>query len=37
VLKFTPSQAKYGLLFDATSSIPTGSAKFTRTEWNFGN
>ena len=37
VLKFTPSQAKYGLLFDATSSIPTGSARFTRTEWDFGN
>ena len=36
-LKFTPAQAKYGLLFDATSSTPTGSAKFTRTEWNFGN
>ncbi len=36
-LKFTPSQAKYWLLFDATSSTPTGSAKFTRTEWNFGN
>ena len=37
ILKFTPSQAKYGLLFDATSSIPTGSAKFIRTEWDFGN
>ena len=36
-LKFTPSQAKYGLLFDVTSSVPTGSAKFTRTEWDFGN
>ena len=37
VLKFTPTQWKYGLLFDITSSIPTGSARFIRTEWDFGN
>ncbi len=36
-LKFTPEQAEYWLLFDATSSTPTGSAKFIRTQWNFGN
>lgn len=36
-LKFTPSQAKYGLLFDATNSIPTWSARFIRTEWDFDN
>ncbi|MDD5770218.1 MAG: PKD domain-containing protein, partial [Candidatus Gracilibacteria bacterium] len=36
-LKFTPEEANYGLIFDATSSTPTGGAKFTRTEWNFGN
>ncbi len=36
-LKFTPTQAKYWLLFDATSSIPTWSARFIRTEWDFWN
>ena len=36
-LKFTPEEASYGLIFDATSSTPTGGAKFTRTEWDFGN
>lgn len=36
-LKYNPSEARYGLLFDATSSTPTGWAKFTRTEWDFGN
>ena len=37
ILKFTPDVANYWLLFDATSSIPTGDAKFVRTEWDFGN
>jgi PKD repeat protein len=37
VLKFTPNEAGYGLLFDATSSTPTGGARFTSTEWDFGN
>jgi len=36
-LKFTPGDADYGLLFDATSSTPTWGAKFSRTEWDFGN
>ena len=36
-LKFTPGDANYGLIFDATSSTPTGGAKFTQTEWDFGN
>jgi hypothetical protein len=36
-LKFTPQESGYGLVFDATSSTPTGGAKFTRTEWDFGN
>jgi len=36
-LKFTPEEANYGLIFDATSSTPTGWAKFTKTEWIFGN
>lgn len=36
-IKFTPGTADYGLLFDATSSIPTSGTKFSRTEWDFGN
>jgi len=36
-LKFLPDVARYWLLFDATSSTPTSWAKFTRTEWDFGN
>ncbi len=36
-LKFTPNTADYGLLFDATSSIPTSGTNFSKTEWNFGN
>ena len=36
-LKFTPQESGYGLVFDATSSTPTGGAKFTKTEWDFGN
>ncbi|MDD3646768.1 MAG: PKD domain-containing protein [Candidatus Gracilibacteria bacterium] len=36
-LKFTPEEGKFGLIFDATSSIPTGGAKFTKTIWDFGN
>ncbi|MDD4151215.1 MAG: PKD domain-containing protein, partial [Candidatus Gracilibacteria bacterium] len=37
ILKFNPDEAKYGLIFDATSSSPTGGAKFIRTDWDFGN
>ena len=36
-LKFTPDEASYGLIFDATSSTATDGAKFTRTEWDFWN
>ncbi|MCP4523723.1 MAG: PKD domain-containing protein, partial [Candidatus Gracilibacteria bacterium] len=36
-LKFTPDESGYGLVFDATSSTPTGGARFTKTEWDFGN
>jgi len=36
-LKFTPDEARYWLLFDATSSTPTSGTKFTKTEWDFGN
>ncbi len=37
VLKFTPDDASYGLLFDASSSTPTGGAQFVRTSWDFWN
>ncbi|NUJ98108.1 PKD domain-containing protein [Candidatus Gracilibacteria bacterium] len=37
ILKFTPNEASYGLIFDATSSTPTGGAKFIKTSWDFGN
>lgn len=36
-VKFTPEDANYGLIFDATSSTPSDGTKFTRTEWDFGN
>ena len=36
-LKFTPEEANYVLLFDATSSTPTSGSKFLKTEWEFGN
>jgi hypothetical protein len=36
-LKYTPEDASYGLLFDATSSTPTSGTKFSRTQWDFGN
>jgi hypothetical protein len=34
-LKFTPEEAVYGLMFDATSSIPNSGTKFIATEWEF--
>ena len=37
VLKFTPAEARYGLIFDATSSTPTSGTKFLSTEWDFWN
>ncbi len=36
-VKFSPWEASYGLIFDATSSIPASWAKFTKTIWDFGN
>lgn len=36
-MKFTPGDADYGLLFDATSSTPASGSKFLKTEWDFGN
>jgi len=34
-LKFTPDEARYGLLFDATSSTPTAGTDFIQTTWDF--
>ncbi len=36
-LKFTPDEASYGLLFDATSSTPTSGSEFIETRWDFWN
>jgi len=36
-MKFTPDQASYGLLFDATSSTPTSGTRFSSVSWDFGN
>ncbi|MDP5038980.1 MAG: PKD domain-containing protein, partial [Candidatus Gracilibacteria bacterium] len=36
-IKFTPEEAIYGLIIDATASTPTGGAKFRSVEWDFGN
>ncbi len=36
-VKFTPEESSYWLVFDATSSVPTSGAKFTKTTWDFGN
>jgi len=36
-IKFTPEDANYGLIFDATSSIPTSGTQFSRTTWDFWN
>lgn len=37
VYKVTPTVAKQGLIFDASSSQPSGGTKFLKTLWNFGN
>gem|GEM_PF-740978 len=34
-IKFTPEEAGYGLLFDATSSTPIFGTRFSNTEWDF--
>ena len=36
-LKFTPDEAKYWLLIDATSSTPTSGSRFAKTTWDFWN
>jgi len=36
-IKFSPEESSYWLLIDATSSTPTWSTKFLKTEWDFGN
>ncbi len=37
LIKFTPDEARYWLVFDATSSTPTSSANFLKTTWDFWN
>ena len=37
LLKFTPEVSNFWLVIDATNSIPSWGARFTRTEWNFWN
>nr|MDD3720778.1 PKD domain-containing protein [Candidatus Gracilibacteria bacterium] len=37
VLKFSPDEASYGIIFDATSSTSTSGTKFLKTTWDFGN
>ncbi len=36
-IKFSPEEASYGLIFDATSSVPSTWTKFLETSWDFGN
>ncbi len=36
-LKFTPDEARYWLIFDATSTVPSWKAKIIKTSWDFGN
>jgi hypothetical protein len=36
-IKFTPEDALYGIVFDATSSTPTNGSKFIKTSWDFWN
>lgn len=36
-LKYTPDEARFGIVFDATSSTPTSGTKFLKTKWEFGN
>ncbi len=37
MLKFSPENGSYWLIFDATSSIPTTWSKFLKTTWDFWN
>ncbi len=36
-IKFTPEEAKYGLVFDPSSTYANGWATIIKTEWNFWN
>ena len=36
-IKFSPEEASYWLIFDATSSVPSTWTKFLETSWDFGN
>jgi len=36
-IKFSPEEAKYWLIFDATSSVPSTWTRFIKTYWDFGN
>ena len=36
-IKFSPEEASYWLIFDATSSVPSTGTKFLETSWDFGN
>ncbi len=36
-IKFSPKEASYWLLIDATSSTPTSWTKFTKVKWDFWN
>lgn len=37
VVKVSPSEAEYGIIFDATSSTPSNGSQFQQTLWDFGN
>jgi len=37
LIKFTPEESTYWLLFDATNSTPTSWTKFIKTTWDFWN
>ncbi len=36
-IKFSPEEWRYGLIFDASSSVPATATKFLETSWDFGN
>ncbi len=37
LIKVSPSEAEYGIIFDATSSTPSNGSQFARTIWDFWN
>ncbi len=36
-IKIAPEEAQYGIVFDATSSVPSSGTRFLETAWDFGN